>query len=108
MKKVLVAGGAGYIGSACTEYLLDHGYDVTVFDGLITGHREAVDPRARFVLGNLAYDLALDTEQLIVIHVILCSPEILRAEKRIEGEQAAFFIRLPEQIPAESACLCGF
>ncbi len=54
MKKVLVAGGAGYIGSACTEYLLDHGYDVTVFDGLITGHREAVDPRARFVLGNLA------------------------------------------------------
>lgn len=54
MKKVLVAGGAGYIGSACTEYLLDRGYEVTVFDGLITGHREAVDPRARFVLGNLA------------------------------------------------------
>ena len=54
MKRVLVTGGAGYIGSACTEYLLDRGYEVTVFDGLITGHREAVDPRARFVLGNLA------------------------------------------------------
>ncbi len=53
MKKVLVAGGAGYIGSACTEYLLDHGYEVTVFDGLITGHRQAVDPRAEFVQGNL-------------------------------------------------------
>ncbi len=53
MKKVLVVGGAGYIGSACAEYLLDHGYEVTVFDGLITGHRSAVDPRARFVEGNL-------------------------------------------------------
>ena len=54
MKKVLVTGGAGYIGSACTEYLLDKGYQVTVFDALITGHRDAVDPRATFVEGNLA------------------------------------------------------
>ncbi|MCQ2380075.1 MAG: UDP-glucose 4-epimerase GalE [Victivallaceae bacterium] len=53
MKKVLVTGGAGYIGSACSEYLLDHGYEVVVFDALITGHRDAVDPRARFVEGNL-------------------------------------------------------
>ena len=54
MKKVLVTGGAGYIGSACSEYLLDRGYEVTIFDALITGHREAVDPRAKFILGNLA------------------------------------------------------
>ena len=52
--KVFVTGGAGYIGSICTEYLLDHGYDVTVFDGLITGHRKAVDPRAKFIYGDLA------------------------------------------------------
>ena len=54
MKHILVAGGAGYIGSACTEYLLDRGYRVTVFDALITGHRDAVDERATFVEGNLA------------------------------------------------------
>ena len=60
MKKILVTGGAGYIGSACTEYLLDLGYDVTVFDALITGHRQAVDARAKFIEGNLA-----DREQII-------------------------------------------
>ena len=59
-KKVLVTGGAGYIGSACTEYLLDRDYEVTVFDALITGHRSAVDPRAAFIEGNLA-----DRERII-------------------------------------------
>ncbi len=54
MKRVLVAGGAGYIGSACAEYLLDRGYEVTVYDALITGHRQAVDSRAAFVKGDLA------------------------------------------------------
>ncbi|HBC88077.1 MAG TPA: UDP-glucose 4-epimerase GalE [Lentisphaeria bacterium] len=52
--KILVTGGAGYIGSACTEYLLDKGYKVTVFDSLVTGHRGAVDKRAEFVKGDLA------------------------------------------------------
>lgn len=52
--KILVCGGAGYIGSACTEYLLDHGHECVVFDSLITGYRVAVDPRARFILGDLA------------------------------------------------------
>ena len=52
--KILVTGGAGYIGSACTEYLLDKGYAVTVFDSLVTGHRAAVDKRAEFVKGDLS------------------------------------------------------
>ena len=58
--RIFVAGGAGYIGSACTEYLLDKGYEVTVFDDLITGHRDAVDPRATFIKANLE-----DRENLI-------------------------------------------
>ncbi len=53
--KILVAGGAGYIGSCTVEYLLDHGHEVVVFDSLVKGHREAVDPRvARFIHGDLA------------------------------------------------------
>lgn len=51
--KVLVTGGAGYIGSVTTELLLDDGYDVVVFDNLERGHREAVDKRASFRKGDL-------------------------------------------------------
>ncbi len=51
--RIFVAGGAGYIGSCTTEYLLDHGHQVTVFDALLNGHRAAVDPRADFIQGNL-------------------------------------------------------
>src|ERR1700745_3206055 len=49
---VFVTGGAGYIGSICTEELLNAGHQVTVYDNLIEGHRSAVDARAKFVLGK--------------------------------------------------------
>jgi UDP-glucose 4-epimerase len=50
---VFVTGGAGYIGSICTEELLNAGHTVTVFDNLTEGHRSAVDPRAKFIEGCL-------------------------------------------------------
>ncbi|MEI8041302.1 MAG: UDP-glucose 4-epimerase GalE [Verrucomicrobiota bacterium] len=49
---VFVTGGAGYIGSICTEELLNAGHQVTVYDNLTEGHRSAVDARARFILGR--------------------------------------------------------
>ncbi len=51
--KVFVAGGAGYIGSVCTQLLLDEGNEVVVFDNLSEGHRGAIDPRAEFIEGDL-------------------------------------------------------
>src|SRR5256714_14483559 len=51
--KVLVVGGAGYIGSVCAELLLDEGHAVTVFDNLSEGHRRAIDSRAEFFEGDL-------------------------------------------------------
>lgn len=49
---VLVTGGAGFVGSVCTEQLLAAGNNVFVLDNLATGHREAVPQLARFVEGD--------------------------------------------------------
>jgi UDP-glucose 4-epimerase len=51
--KILVVGGAGYIGSICAELLLDQGHEVAILDNLSEGHRAAVDPRAKFIDGDL-------------------------------------------------------
>jgi UDP-glucose 4-epimerase len=51
--KLFVTGGAGYIGSICVEQLLDQQHEVTVFDNLTEGHRAAVDPRAKLIIGDL-------------------------------------------------------
>ncbi|MFN2507345.1 MAG: UDP-glucose 4-epimerase GalE [Chthoniobacterales bacterium] len=52
--KILVVGGAGYIGSVCAELLLDEGHEVAVFDNLSEGHRRAVDSRADSIHGDLS------------------------------------------------------
>src|SRR5260370_30476965 len=52
--KILVVGGAGYIGSMCTELVLDEGHEAAVFDNLGEGHRRAADSRAKFIQGDLA------------------------------------------------------
>jgi UDP-glucose 4-epimerase len=52
--KVLVTGGAGYIGSVVTEELLNDGHHVIVYDSLYKGHRQAVVEGADFVHADLA------------------------------------------------------
>src|SRR5579871_6305679 len=59
--KVLVTGGAGFIGSVVTEQLIAQGHSVVVFDSLIYGHRPAVHPDAAFVQGDLLDAAALKT-----------------------------------------------
>ena len=60
MSKVLVTGGAGYIGSHTTLALCEAGYEVVVYDNLSTGRAEAVLPPARLVVGDLAETGRLD------------------------------------------------
>lgn len=52
--KVLVTGGAGYVGSHVSEQLVALGEEVVIFDNLYQGHRDAIVPGAAFIEGDLA------------------------------------------------------
>ncbi|MCB0101901.1 MAG: UDP-glucose 4-epimerase GalE [Anaerolineales bacterium] len=56
---IFVTGGAGYIGSATAEALIKAGHSVTVYDSLVTGHREAVPAGADFIHASLDDNQAL-------------------------------------------------
>jgi UDP-glucose 4-epimerase len=51
--KILVTGGAGYIGSFMVRSLLENGHEVVVLDSLERGHREAVSSDAKFIQGDI-------------------------------------------------------
>lgn len=52
--KLLVTGGAGYVGGVCASVLLERGHEVVVIDDLSTGNRDAVPAGATFVEGDVA------------------------------------------------------
>jgi len=100
--KILVTGGAGYIGSVVTEELLNDGHETVVFDNLLKGHRAAVDPRAKFVQADLMDGDALrralkDNSVEAVIHMAAHSlvsesvehpAKVGRRDARVRGAQA--------------------
>ena len=70
---ILVCGGAGYIGSHAVHQLVEKGEDVVIVDNLQTGHRDALNPKAKFYEGDIREAAVLDkifTENKIeaVIH----------------------------------------
>ena len=54
--RLLVTGGAGYVGSVCAARLLEHGHEVVVVDDLSTGYEDAVPEGAEFVRADIAED----------------------------------------------------
>ncbi len=58
--RVLVTGGAGYIGSVVADHLLRAGHAVTVLDNLSKGHKEAIPASAEFVLADTGDRSAID------------------------------------------------
>ncbi len=57
--RVLVAGGAGYVGSVAVQELLAHGHEAVVLDSLVSGHAAAVPPEAELVVADARDDEAL-------------------------------------------------
>jgi len=53
MKKVVITGGAGFIGSHVTKFFCDQGYHVIVIDDLSFGFKKFIDPRAEFIRGSI-------------------------------------------------------
>jgi UDP-glucose 4-epimerase len=51
--RVLVTGGAGYVGSVSSEWLIGAGHTVTILDSMVKGHRAAVPPRAKLTVGSI-------------------------------------------------------
>ena len=78
--RILVTGGAGYIGSTAVAILLERGYEVSVLDDCSTGHRDAVSSEATFFSGSI-----LD-EELVAQALVGCDAVIHFAAKSIVGE----------------------
>ncbi|UPG92589.1 UDP-glucose 4-epimerase GalE [Luteibacter aegosomatissinici] len=51
--KILICGGAGYVGSHMVRYVLERGHEVVVYDNLSTGHRESVPAGHPFIHGDI-------------------------------------------------------
>lgn len=82
-ERVLVTGGAGYIGSIASHILLAQGFEVSVIDDCSTGHADAVPTSARFIEGSLLDRKAI-SEALTG-----CTSVIHFAGKSLVGESVA-------------------
>ena len=122
MTKILITGGAGYIGNILTETLLDAGFQVTVFDNLI--HRQhgileyCNNPKFRFVLGDVRNEV-LYKEQITKHDVIvnlaayvgmpICNRFPIEA-RQVNQDSAEFLARTvtPEQLVIHANTNSGY
>jgi UDP-glucose 4-epimerase len=119
--KLLVTGGAGYVGSVTSRLLLDAGHEVTVLDNLSTGFREAVAPDATFVEADIAeagrvltpeagFDAVLHFAGLIAAGESMSKPElywdhnVVRSLALLDAVRAA---RVPRLVFSSTAAVYG-
>ncbi len=78
--KVLITGGAGYIGPVIASYFLDNGFEVAVVDDLSTGNKGSVDERASFHQGSILDESFLIKSLTGIDTVIHCAAKSLVGE----------------------------
>lgn len=119
--KLLVTGGAGYVGSVTSRLLLDAGHEVVVLDNLVTGFREAVAPDATFVEKDIrdaadvltpeaGFDAVLHFAGLIAAGESMVKPElywhdnVVKSLSLLDAVRAA---RVPRFIFSSTAAVYG-
>jgi UDP-glucose 4-epimerase len=119
--KLLVTGGAGYVGSVTSRLLLDAGHEVVVLDNLVTGFREAVAPDATFVQKDIrdaaevltpgaGFDAVLHFAGLIAAGESMVKPElywhdnVVKSLALLDAVRAA---RVPRFIFSSTAAVYG-
>ncbi|MEU4687400.1 UDP-glucose 4-epimerase GalE [Actinoplanes sp. NPDC023714] len=119
--KLLVTGGAGYVGSVTSRLLLDAGHEVVVLDNLRTGFREAVAPDATFVQADIAdaaqvltpdagFDAVLHFAGLIAAGESMAKPELYWHENVVKSLALLDAIRaakVPRVIFSSTAAVYG-
>ncbi|MEU8237012.1 UDP-glucose 4-epimerase GalE [Actinoplanes missouriensis] len=119
--KLLVTGGAGYVGSVTSRLLLDAGHEVVVLDNLRTGFREAVAPDATFVEADIAdaaqvltpdagFDAVLHFAGLIAAGESMAKPELYWHENVVKSLALLDAIRaakVPRVIFSSTAAVYG-
>ncbi|BBH64806.1 UDP-glucose 4-epimerase GalE [Actinoplanes sp. OR16] len=119
--KLLVTGGAGYVGSVTSRLLLDAGHEVVVLDNLRTGFREAVAPDATFVQADIAdaaqvltpdagFDAVLHFAGLIAAGESMAKPELYWHENVVKSLAFLDAIRaakVPRVIFSSTAAVYG-
>ncbi len=89
--RVLVTGGAGFIGSVVAAELVQAGHTVCIYDNLIHGHRKAVIPSAEFVLGDVADRKTLEeTLRRFKIEAVLHFAALIEAGESMQAPEKYF------------------
>lgn len=96
--KVLVTGGAGFIGSNLVKDLLAQGHNVTILDNLSTGSKENLENGVQFIHGSCKdIDVLVPTNIEAIYHIgIPSSSPIYKENPHITGEAIAEFIKVLE------------
>lgn len=82
-RKILVTGGAGFIGSHTSKQLIDQGHQVVVYDNLSRGHQESLDPRVTFIKGDLS-DQTLLSHSLKGVDLVIHMASLMEVSESVK------------------------